>query len=156
MMLHLGILAAGTRSANATVPPGCIQLPRPPLVVAASGRLALSVAARWADTWNCVCGDDELEAAERILTDKTSVLNDSCDRAGRDPQTLRRSLLLWRTGGTNPWSHPSALLEIVERFRPLGFSDFIAFHPPAERYDIFDHVTTAALPELRNETTTIE
>ena len=125
-------------------------------MVAASGRLALSVAARWADTWNCVCGDDELEAAERILTDKTSVLNDSCDRAGRDPQTLRRSLLLWRTGGTNPWSHPSALLEIVERFRPLGFSDFIAFHPPAERYDIFDHVTTAALPELRNETTTIE
>ena len=134
---------------HAEVAPGCVQQPRPPLVVAASGPRALAVAARWADTWNCVTGEGDLDSSLSILANRIRLLDASCERLGRDPQTLRRSLLLWHLGGADPWAHKGALLEIVERFSSVGFTDFIAFWPPVQRSDVLDHVTSELLPALR-------
>ena len=41
-----------TRYEAASMAPGCVQVPRPPITIAANGDLALRVAARYADVWN--------------------------------------------------------------------------------------------------------
>ena len=140
-----------TRYDLASVAPGCVQTPRPPFTVAAFGERALAVAARRADIWSCVTGDVDIASSISSITEKVRILDASCERAGRDPQTLRRSLLLWRTGGTDPWARRGSLLEMVERFTPLGFSDFIAFSPTSEEQDVFDHVSSNILPTLHVE-----
>jgi alkanesulfonate monooxygenase SsuD/methylene tetrahydromethanopterin reductase-like flavin-dependent oxidoreductase (luciferase family) len=133
---------------HAEVAPGCVQRPRPPLVVAATGDRAIAVAAQWADTWNCFTGDGDLPSSLAALTAKGRLLSQSCEAAGRDPEEVRRSLLLWHSGGCNPWAHKGALLEIVERFSDLGFTDFIAFSPQANHIDILDHVCSEVLPAV--------
>lgn len=136
---------------RASVAPGCVQTPRPPLTVAAFGERTLAVAARRADTWNCVTGDVDVATSISSITEKVRILEASCERAGRDPRTLRRSLLLWPIGGADPWAHRGSLLEMVERFSPLGFSDFIAFSATLEQQNVFDHVSAEILPVLRVE-----
>jgi len=103
---------------------------RPPLVVAASGARALRVADRWADTWNCATHGD-IDNSLTILADKSRILDTNCELLGRDPRTLRRSLLVW-PDGIDPWADHSVLAEIVERFGALGFSDFIMFPPRSD------------------------
>ena len=90
-----------------------------------------------------------------MLKEKTVLVNGFCNRLGRDPTTLRRSVLLWPSGGADPWAHHSSLAEIVERFSPLGFSDFIAFPPPPEHSDVYDHLTSEVLPALRDQHVTV-
>ena len=138
---------------QASVVPGCVQHPRAPLTVAASGERTLEVAARRADVWNCVTGDVDLKTSISDITAKVRILDAGCERAGRDPRSLRRSLLLWRAGGSDPWAHRGALSEMVERFSPLGFSDFIAFSATPEQQDAFDHASTEILPILHAEPT---
>jgi alkanesulfonate monooxygenase SsuD/methylene tetrahydromethanopterin reductase-like flavin-dependent oxidoreductase (luciferase family) len=140
-----------TRYDRASVAPGCVQAPRPTLTVAAFGERTLAVAARRADIWNCVTGDVDLATSISSITEKVRLLDASCERVGRDPRTLRRSLLLWPIGGTDPWAHRGALSEMVERFSPLGFTDFIAFSATPEQQDVFDHVSSEILPVLRAE-----
>jgi alkanesulfonate monooxygenase SsuD/methylene tetrahydromethanopterin reductase-like flavin-dependent oxidoreductase (luciferase family) len=137
-----------TGYARAEVAPGCVQRPRPPLVVAASGDRAIGVAAQWADTWNCFTGDGDLESSVAALALKARLFSQGCEAAGRDPAAVRRSLLLWHIGGCNPWDHKGALLEIVERFSGLGFTDFIAFSPQEHQNEVLDHVSSEVLPAL--------
>lgn len=138
---------------HAVVAPGCIQSPRPPLVVAASGKRTLAVAAQWADTWSRFSGNAELEPSLSSLAEKSRLLTEHCTRLGRDPTTLRRSLLLQQPGGSDPWARKGALMEIVERYSALGFTDFIAFSPQEHESDVLDHVTTEVLPALRAQAT---
>ena len=64
---------------------------------------------------------------------------------------LRRSLLVWPAGGTDPWAHRGALSEMVERFSPLGFTDFVAFSARPQQQDVFDHASSEILPMLHVE-----
>ncbi len=137
-----------TRYDHAEVVPGCVQDPRPPLLVAATGDRALGVTARWADIWNCYLGDPDLDTSFARLSDRAAILDGHCDRIGRDPSTIRRSLLVG-PGNPDPWAHNDALIEVVERFSPLGFTDFVAFSPPPEQLSVYDHVTQHVLAALR-------
>jgi alkanesulfonate monooxygenase SsuD/methylene tetrahydromethanopterin reductase-like flavin-dependent oxidoreductase (luciferase family) len=132
---------------QAEVAPGCAQQPRPPLLVAAAGPRALGVAAQRADIWNCYLGDPDLEVSVTRLAACTRTLDAHCVRIGRDPATLRRSLLIGPVS-PDPWAHDNSLQDVIERFRPLGFTDFIAFSPPPEASDVYDHVTQE-LPAMR-------
>lgn len=132
---------------QAEVAPGCAQQPRPPLLVAAAGNRALGVAAQQADIWNCYLGDPDLEASINRLTASSRTLDAHCARIGRDPATLRRSLLIGPVS-PDPWAHDHSLEEVVERFLPLGFTDFIAFSPPPEASGVYDQVTQQ-LPAIR-------
>jgi alkanesulfonate monooxygenase SsuD/methylene tetrahydromethanopterin reductase-like flavin-dependent oxidoreductase (luciferase family) len=142
-----------TRYDRASVAPGCVQAPRPALTVAAFGKRTLAVAARRADIWNCVTGDVDLATSISTITEKVRLIDASCERVGRDPRSLRRSLLLWPVGGADPWANRGALSEMVERFGPLGFTDFIGFSATPEQQDVFDHVSSEVLPMLRSEPT---
>jgi alkanesulfonate monooxygenase SsuD/methylene tetrahydromethanopterin reductase-like flavin-dependent oxidoreductase (luciferase family) len=66
--------------------PRPLQKPRPPIHIGGMGRRrTLPLVARYADVWNVpTYGLSDWEAAQRVL-------DDECERIGRDPGTLRRS-----------------------------------------------------------------
>jgi alkanesulfonate monooxygenase SsuD/methylene tetrahydromethanopterin reductase-like flavin-dependent oxidoreductase (luciferase family) len=139
-----------TRYSEAHVAPGCVQQPRPLLLVAAAGPRALSIAARFADIWNCATVDGDLDSIAATLRERCAILDAACERFDRDPATVRRSLLLW-SADTDPWKDKGAFERLIERFIAVGFTDFIALSPPSEQSDVLDHFTQNVLPTLRRE-----
>jgi alkanesulfonate monooxygenase SsuD/methylene tetrahydromethanopterin reductase-like flavin-dependent oxidoreductase (luciferase family) len=129
---------------EAHVAPGCIQQPRPPLLIAAGGPRTLALAARHADIWNCATPDGDLDSMTAVLRNRVDRLSDACERCGRDSATVRRSLLLW-SRDADPWEAKGAFERMLDRFIPLGFSDFVAFLPPPERVDALDHFSDTVL-----------
>lgn len=67
--------------------PAPVQLPRPPIHIGGAGPLrTLPLVARYADAWNI-----PTYALGRI-TELQHALDDECERIGRDPRTIRRSI----------------------------------------------------------------
>jgi len=76
---------------EALLNPRPVQRPRPPILVGAGGEnIALGVVARHADMWNTF-------GSPAVFTRKTAVLAEHCRRAGRDPDTIEKSVLLQLT-----------------------------------------------------------
>jgi F420-dependent oxidoreductase-like protein len=68
--------------------PKPVQDPHPPLIVGGSaGRATVAPAVRWADEYNT------LFASVETLAERRRKLDQACERAGRDPATLRFSLM---------------------------------------------------------------
>jgi alkanesulfonate monooxygenase SsuD/methylene tetrahydromethanopterin reductase-like flavin-dependent oxidoreductase (luciferase family) len=92
---------------RAPVIPGPVQRPRPPLWVGGKGDRLLGVVARAADGWNVVWSMTPEDYRERL-----GVLEAACQRAGREPGEVRRSL------GLNTLIGRDAD-DLVERWRRL-------------------------------------
>jgi alkanesulfonate monooxygenase SsuD/methylene tetrahydromethanopterin reductase-like flavin-dependent oxidoreductase (luciferase family) len=133
-----------TRFDEAHTAPGCIQKPRPPLIIGAGAPRTLTITARHADIWNCATPDGDLDDMTAVLRKRVDQLVAACDRCNRDPATVRRSLLLW-SSDADPWAAKGAFERLIERFAPLGFSDFIALMPQPEHAEILDHFTDTML-----------
>ena len=100
-----------------------VQQPRPPLIIGGSGQRGTTVpAARFADEYNTV-GVDPLEAARRRKR-----LDEACEREGRDPSTLRFSMM---TPFVLDRDHAR---RFVERFPRAGGAD-----------ELFDELTRRGL-----------
>jgi hypothetical protein len=56
-----------------------------------------------------------------------------CRERGRDPESLRRSLLCF--GSLDPWSSELEVADLVARFREIGITEFVFFWPPEGRMD---------------------
>jgi alkanesulfonate monooxygenase SsuD/methylene tetrahydromethanopterin reductase-like flavin-dependent oxidoreductase (luciferase family) len=71
-----------------------VQAPRPPITIGANSDGALRIAARYADAWN-TWGGFELSVEEffEATVNRSHRLDQLCADIGRDPSTLRRSLL---------------------------------------------------------------
>lgn len=74
--------------------PRPVQRPRPPIVVGGRGDRLLDVVARHADGWNTVWRHTPASYRERA-----AVLDRACERIGRDPATVERSLGLYTLVG---------------------------------------------------------
>jgi alkanesulfonate monooxygenase SsuD/methylene tetrahydromethanopterin reductase-like flavin-dependent oxidoreductase (luciferase family) len=120
-----------TQYENATMAPGCVQQPRLPLSLAGNGPRITKMAARLADTWNAWIDITDLDEWHRRIVERTSMLDDYLAEIGREPETLTRSLLAFDEA-FDAWSDPGAVPALVERFAPLGFTEFI-FYPPEPR-----------------------
>lgn len=59
--------------------------PIPPIVIGARGNRMLAMTARYADWWNIS------DANYQDFADRLTVLNQECERIGRDPQTIRKT-----------------------------------------------------------------
>jgi alkanesulfonate monooxygenase SsuD/methylene tetrahydromethanopterin reductase-like flavin-dependent oxidoreductase (luciferase family) len=132
--------------------PGCVQHPRLPFAVAATGPRGMGVVARHAQTW-ITTGDIARPPAEHFegLPRLVQSLEEACRAAGREPATLERLVL---TGSHGPTSVESVAQfgEAVERYRALGFTDVVVHHPRAsEPYAgearVLERIA-AALPSL--------
>ncbi|KAF4406037.1 LLM class flavin-dependent oxidoreductase [Streptomyces lycii] len=113
--------------------PGCVQRPRLPFAVAATGPRGLRLAARHGQAW-VTTGDpkvfetgtpDESLAAIRRQTER---LADACAEVERDPAELDRILL---TGFTpdRPLDSVEAFRDFAGRHAELGFTEIVLHWP---------------------------
>ncbi|WGL54158.1 LLM class flavin-dependent oxidoreductase [Nocardioides sp. BP30] len=105
---------------------------RPFLLLAAHGPRALALTARYADGWNTYGGWEasRLDPAAywALVREQCERLGDACERAGRDPGTLRRSLLLG-FGTVRPTSSVAAYQDAIGRAGELGFDELVVYGP---------------------------
>ena len=128
-----------------------VQRPRPPLVVAAEGRRALRLVARYADAWSTIGGQpppvwaggsgqpvSEVEAL-RATRLRLEQLGRDCMELGRDPVRIRRSVLAYGQP-IDPLSSLDAFDHFVGSYAELGIGEFVFYWPPlvnlAERRSI--------------------
>jgi alkanesulfonate monooxygenase SsuD/methylene tetrahydromethanopterin reductase-like flavin-dependent oxidoreductase (luciferase family) len=145
----------------AIVPP--VQQPRPPFVIAAHGRRALQLVARYADTWNTMGGQPSLSAAADPVTldqavaatrSQITLLDAACEAIGRDPKTVRRSVLAYRA---QVFGSTDAFEEYAGRYQELGFhecivyspTDWRTFAPLPEQEAVMERVAADVLPRFR-------
>ncbi len=122
------------RGEGISIAPGPVQQPRPPLTLAAHGPKAMGVAGRYADTWNHVTTRDlEPDEVLALAADRGRTLDRAAEAAGRDPATIRRSVLI----GSARWPALRSVedfREAVLRYREVGVTEIVLLHPdhPAE------------------------
>lgn len=82
-----------------------VQQPRPPFVIAAQRPRGLRLVARYADAWNSLGGQPMRSAAADPVTldqavaatrSQIALLEAACEAIGRDPKTIRCSVLAYR------------------------------------------------------------
>jgi alkanesulfonate monooxygenase SsuD/methylene tetrahydromethanopterin reductase-like flavin-dependent oxidoreductase (luciferase family) len=139
-----------TRYEAASTAPGCMQMPRPPITIAANRDGALRVAARYADVWN-TWGGFELPIEEffEATVNRSRRLDQYCADIGRDPSTVRRSLAVYPRF-VDVWAHEGTAEGLVERFREAGFSEFVLWWPSEHQIPVFERFVEDAMPRLRN------
>ena len=120
---------------DAPLVPTPVQQPRPPLLIAASGKKALRVAAAHADVW--VGGP----LSGRDFRESNRLLDEYCVEIGRDPGSVERALYFQpEDASTAPFASRDAFEEFVGRYRDAGVQRFIflfisAAFPAHAEYD---------------------
>ena len=113
-----------------------VQQPRPPLIVASHGDRGLRVTARHADGWNSLGGQPyPLPDVSALVTLPEAVaetkrlsqrLDGFCQKVGRDPTTVRRSVQ-----ALNPVPDPFASLEAFDEYvgsyQEIGIDELIFY-----------------------------
>jgi alkanesulfonate monooxygenase SsuD/methylene tetrahydromethanopterin reductase-like flavin-dependent oxidoreductase (luciferase family) len=118
---------------EARITPGCVQRPRMPLAIAATGPRGLRLAARHADIWVTAgapgWGDPlRYDAAFPLLEKQMRVLDQACIDVNRDPSTLRRLVVtgaMIRDVSDSATSYEDA----TGRFEAIGFTDTVIHWP---------------------------
>jgi alkanesulfonate monooxygenase SsuD/methylene tetrahydromethanopterin reductase-like flavin-dependent oxidoreductase (luciferase family) len=140
---------------GAVINPPPIQKPRPPLMIGGNGPRMLKITARYADTWNTFGGMD-VKSFDEMLTitrERNTRLDEFCDEFGRDPTTLRRSVLIFTHEEYQKlYSVPGAFEEIVKRYQDIGISEIVFFYPfVPSLLPMFEHIVNEAIPRLRSD-----
>jgi alkanesulfonate monooxygenase SsuD/methylene tetrahydromethanopterin reductase-like flavin-dependent oxidoreductase (luciferase family) len=146
------------RVADVRQEPPPLQRPRPPLTIAAWSPRNIRLAAELGDAWNTM-GGRGLDAVQglREVQRQAERLDQACAEIGRDPATIRRSLLqheFWIAD--EPFASEQAFREFVERYRAAGIDEFVFYYPPEEwarktrvEPGLFARLATDVMPELR-------
>lgn len=130
-----------------------VQQPRPPVVVAAQGPRTIALAARYGDAWSSLGGqplfgdrlDDRsaLDHARRHL----DALAEACIAIDRDPATIRRSVMTWRT---RAYESLAAMVDWVGSYREIGFDDIVLYWlGDPDRDAITDRFAAEEMPRLQ-------
>ncbi|MGW0772926.1 LLM class flavin-dependent oxidoreductase [Streptomyces sp. NPDC002835] len=139
--------------------PGCVQRPRLPFAVAATGPRGLKLAARYGQAW-VTTGDPKLfetgtaEQSHEALRGQMDKLSKACADTGRNVAELDKVLL---TGFTPERGRPleslDAFVEFAGRHFDLGFTEIVV-HAPIPDSDfaadqaVFERIATEALAQL--------
>ncbi|MEU6619222.1 LLM class flavin-dependent oxidoreductase [Streptomyces litmocidini] len=139
--------------------PGCVQRPRLPFAVAATGPRGLRLAARHGQAW-VTTGDPKLyeegtpEQSVAALRGQVEKLAKACAETGRDVAALDKVLL---TGFTpdrgRPLESVDAFVDFAGRHRELGFTELVIHWPIpdsdfAADQTVFENIATEALAQL--------
>lgn len=113
--------------------PGPVQLPRPPITVAAHGPRMLRIAAELGDGWSSWGGYDiDSEDGFFALTrDRSAPFDDPCSSLGRDPASIRQSLVCFPP--LTPWESADYFEDMVGRYRTIGIDEFVLYWPQSWR-----------------------
>ena len=137
--------------------PGCVQRPRLPFAVAATGPRGLALAARYGQAW-VTTGDPKLyetgtpEQSVAAIRRQLGKLDAACEAIGRDAAELDKILL---TGFTpdRPLESFDAFVDFAGTHFALGFTEIVVHWPIpdsdfAADEKVFERVATEALAEL--------
>jgi alkanesulfonate monooxygenase SsuD/methylene tetrahydromethanopterin reductase-like flavin-dependent oxidoreductase (luciferase family) len=134
--------------------PGCVQRPRLPIAVAATGPRGMRLAARYAEIWVTagVAGWREPARFDRtlsLLEQQLKAAEDACHQVGRDPSTLRRLVVTGAmiAGVTESVGSYQEACGSLER---AGFTDLVVHWPrdsmPYEgRMDVLESIAGEVL-----------
>ena len=128
---------------EAKLRPYPVQLPRPPLTLAAHQPRMIRICARYADRWNSSGTPAEMAERNRIL-------DEACEKIGRDPGEIVRSMRvsvpkLVAGGFPNPWSSVDAFCEVAGAYREVGVEEFIIDQPRPEQYQTAERIASEVL-----------
>jgi alkanesulfonate monooxygenase SsuD/methylene tetrahydromethanopterin reductase-like flavin-dependent oxidoreductase (luciferase family) len=112
--------------------PGCVQQPRVPFAVAATGPRGMRLAARFADTWVTTGErdyDEQLDGHRGaiVVAGQMRALDAACEAEGRDPATLHRLVLADFQLGAGL----DAFAETCAAYEAVGVTDFVVHWPRA-------------------------
>ncbi|WP_328377822.1 LLM class flavin-dependent oxidoreductase [Streptomyces sp. NBC_00440] len=139
--------------------PGCVQRPRLPFAVAATGPRGMRIAARYGQSW-VTTGDPKIfetgtpEESVEAVRGQLGRLGTACEEIGRDAAEVEKILL---TGFTPEESRPmesvDAFVDFAGKYFALGI-DEIVIHAPipgtifAADEKVFEQIATDALAQL--------
>ncbi|MFD7321345.1 LLM class flavin-dependent oxidoreductase [Streptomyces sp. NPDC059875] len=139
--------------------PGCVQRPRLPFAVAATGPRGLKLAARHGQAW-VTTGDPKLfeegtpEQSFEAIRGQAEKLGKACADLGRDVAELDKVLL---TGFTPDRARPleslDAFVDFAGRHQELGFTEIVIHWPVpdsgfAADQAVFEKIATEAVAQL--------
>ncbi|MER7967574.1 LLM class flavin-dependent oxidoreductase [Streptomyces sp. NPDC005840] len=139
--------------------PGCVQRPRLPFAVAATGPRGMRLAARYGQAW-VTTGDPALyeegtpEQSLRAVRGQIEKLAVACAEVGREAADPERVLL---TGFTPERARPlesvDAFVDFAGRYRELGITEIVVHWPIpdsdfAADEKVFERIAQEALPQL--------
>ncbi|MFJ3814535.1 LLM class flavin-dependent oxidoreductase [Streptomyces sp. NPDC090056] len=139
--------------------PGCVQRPRLPFAVAATGPRGMRLAARYGQAW-VTTGDPKLyeegapEQSVAALRGQIDRLGKACAESGRDVAELGKILLTGFTPDRNrPLESVEAFVDFAGRHRELGFTEIVVHWPIpdsdfAADQAVFESIATEALSRL--------
>jgi F420-dependent oxidoreductase-like protein len=145
--------------------PKPVQRPHPPLIVGgAAGPRSAALAARWADEYNTVYVTPE-QARER-----RRALDAACESVGRDPRTLRFSMMNgfvigaddgevrartdrlaeWGAAPGEPWivGTPDRIVARLREYEAAGIEAVMLQHHLFEDYDALELIGSEIIPAL--------
>ena len=136
--------------------PRPLQLPRPPIMIAAMGNRMLRHAARYADIWNSLSFLNDVDAQLAETAQRCGAIDAYCTDIGRDPATLRRSYTMFdsaarhRGGAIGYYDSSQSFIDQVSRVIALGVSDIGLYYPlDLRQLATFESIATDVLPALR-------
>jgi len=134
--------------------PGCLQRPRVPFAVAATGPRGMRLAATYGQTW-VTTGDRKregplsAEAGTKVVREQIEQLEEACSKLGRDPTSIQRLILSGPQldGGL---ASVDAFRDAVGLYADAGATDFVVHWPrPQEPYasdmDSFERIMSLSL-----------
>jgi alkanesulfonate monooxygenase SsuD/methylene tetrahydromethanopterin reductase-like flavin-dependent oxidoreductase (luciferase family) len=139
--------------------PGCLQAPRIPFAIAATGPRGLQLAARYGQAW-VTTGDPKVSNSGGTPAESLAAIGRQVDRLSvacadidRDPTELDKILL---TGFTpdRPLDSFDAFVDIAGAHAELGFTEIVLHWPVADTMfaadeKVFERIATEGLAQLR-------
>lgn len=137
--------------------PGCVQRPRVPFYVAATGPKGLRLAAEYGQGW-VTYGDPRgpadvpVEQAPEVIAKQLEKLTAVCEAAGRDVGELEKVLLQGSTA-EKPLDSLDAFVDWAGRYRELGITEVVIHWPVpdsifANDLAVFERIATEGLAQL--------
>ncbi|WP_327679246.1 LLM class flavin-dependent oxidoreductase [Kitasatospora sp. NBC_00458] len=137
--------------------PGCVQTPRVPFYVAATGPRGLRLAAEYGQGW-VTYGDPRgpadvpVEQAPEVIAAQLAKLTAACEAAGRDVRELEKVLLQGSTA-EKPLQSLDAFVDWAGKYQELGITELVIHWPvPDSIFEndlaVFEKIATEGLAQL--------
>ena len=111
------------------------------------------IAAEYADTWNSYGAD--FGAPVEVVVEKTrkrsELLDKYCEKVGRDPGTVGRSLLVFGADANTAFASEEHFTEIVERYRAIGITELLFYYPffAPDQVSNLEKIAKETIPTIR-------
>jgi alkanesulfonate monooxygenase SsuD/methylene tetrahydromethanopterin reductase-like flavin-dependent oxidoreductase (luciferase family) len=153
LLTHPSTTAEGVHysAIEARTVPGCVQQPRVPFVIAATGPRGMALAARFGQGWVTYGDPQGLTSgspadALDVVRSQVERLDAACDEAGRPSRSVERILLQGLTS-ERPLESVDSFVDWAGRYRDLGITEVVLHWPVPDSVfatdpEVFERIAT--------------